>query len=235
MLALAVLAAPGWSDDVTDVDIVTGIDISDSVALADMRAQVDALAAAVRAPDFLAAVRRGRHGRIGFAVFAWHRAQVEILPWTVIGSPAEAEAAARRLEARASQDVESRGREGARFVGRLTDVSRAMDHAAALAASAGTGGRAVINIIGNGRDNMGEPAAPARARLLAAGATVNGVVFGGDPKVADYFGRDVAGGAGSFVIAAGSADSLAEVMHRKLLQDLVAGLGGCGGCPGGER
>jgi hypothetical protein len=82
---------------------------------------------------------------------------------------------------------------------------------------------------------MGEPAAPARARLLAAGATVNGVVFGGDPKLADYFGRDVAGGAGSFVIAAGSADSLAEVMHRKLLQDLVAGLGGCDGCAGGDR
>jgi hypothetical protein len=66
---------------------------------------------------------------------------------------------------------------------------------------------------------------------------VNGVVFGGDPKLADYFSRDVAGGAGSFVIAAGSADSLAEVMHRKLLQDLVAGLGGCvDGCAsGGDR
>ena len=80
-----------------------------------------------------------------------------------------------------------------------------------------------MNIVGNGADNMGEPAAPARDRLLATGATVNGVVLGGDPDVADYYRRNVAGGAGSFVIATTAADTLIEVMHRKLLLDLVAG------------
>ena len=73
---------------------------------------------------------------------------------------------------------------------------------------------------------MGEPAAPARERLLAAGATVNGVVLGGDATVVDYYRSDVAGGAGSFVIAASGAEGLAEAMRRKLVMDLVAALDG---------
>jgi hypothetical protein len=228
-LGFALLGAgPGWSDAAaTDVNIVTGIDISDSVAAADMRQQAFALAAALRAPDFLAAVRRGRNGRVGVAVFAWHCQQFEILPWTTIGSAAEADAAARVIETRLPVDLDLEARRASvRFIGRLTDLSRAIDHAAELIAAADPGGRAVVNIIGNGADNMGEDAAPARARLVEAGATVNGVVFGAEPAVADYYRSEVAGGAGAFVIAAERVDDLSEVMHRKLLFDLVAALGG---------
>jgi hypothetical protein len=227
VLGLALLgAAPGRSEGmVTDVNIVTGVDVSDSVTPADMRAQVAALAAALSAPDFLAAVRRGRNGKVGVAVFAWYHHQYEILPWMEIGSPAEADAAARIIRSRVPVDLDREARKAsAHFIGRLTDVSRAMDHARALVEETGTSGRAVVNIIGNGTDNMGEPASAARARLLDAGATVNGVVFGGAPAVAEYYRQEVAGGAGAFVIAADGAD-LSEVMRRKLLLDLVAALG----------
>lgn len=202
----------------------TAIDISDSVPAAEMRAGLAALASAIRAPDFLAAVGRGRYGRVRLAVFAGHQHQVEILPWTVVGTPAEAEMAARVVERRipVKVDVEVR-KAGDPYIGRLTDLSRAIDHAGELAAE-GAAGRLIVNVIGNGEDNMGEPAAPARERLLAAGATVNGVVFGEDAEVADYYRRDVAGGAGSFVIAANGAEGLAEAMRRKLLMDMVAAL-----------
>jgi hypothetical protein len=223
VLALALLGAgPGGADaPATDASIVTGLDISDSVAATDARAQLAALAAAVRAPDFLAAIRRGRAGRIGMAVFAWHHYRFEILHWTVIGSPAEAAAAARVIETRIPVNVDREARSASiRFIGRLTDLSRALDHAATLEPPT-DGGRLIVNIIGNGADNIGEPAAPARDRLLAGGATVNGVVFDADSAVAGYFRREVAGGSGAFVVVA-SEENFAEVMHRKLLQDLVA-------------
>ncbi len=227
-LAVTLLAASpaGSVVGATDANIVTAIDISDSVAADEMRAQIAALAGAIRSPDFLAAVRRGQNGRVAVAVFVWHHQRYEVLPWTPIGSIAEAEAAARVVETRVSVNVDSEARaSSAYFVGRPTDLSRALDHAGQLLAEAGTpAGRGVVNVLGNGRDNMGEPAAPARSRLLDAGITVNGVVFGGDPDLAAYYRSDVAGGAGAFVITAEGPDTLAETMRRKLLRDLVAGL-----------
>ena len=229
--ALAVPGAGGAVDLAADASIVTAIDISDSVPAAETRAGLAALAAAMRAPEFLAAIGRGQAGRIRFAVFAWHQRQVEILPWTAIGTPEEAEAAARVVEARMAVDVDAEARRaGGDYIGRLTDLSRAIDHAGDLAAgdlaTDRGAGRVILNVIGNGADNMGEPAAPARERLLAAGATVNGVVLGGDAAVVDYYRSDVAGGAGSFVIAASGAEGLAEAMRRKLVMDLVAALDG---------
>jgi hypothetical protein len=76
-LAVAVLVAcpfawAGDSADATDANIVTALDISDSVAVADAKAQIAALAAAVRAPEFLEAVGRGANGRVALAAFVWH-------------------------------------------------------------------------------------------------------------------------------------------------------------------
>lgn len=224
--ALALLGAtPARSEGpVVDASIVTAIDISESVRAADTRAEMMALAAAMRSPEFVAAIRRGINGRVWFAVFAWHNEPFEVLPWTVIGSPGEAEAAARIVEARIAVDTEAEARARRNwYAGRLTDLSRALDHAKAMTAETGTA-RAVVNVIGNGPDNVGEPAVAARDRLLAAGAIVNGVVLGGDPAVADYYRREVVGGAGAFLIVGVAAPSLIEAMRRKLIMDLVAAL-----------
>ena len=52
----------------TDVNIVTGLDISDSVSADDVVLQIDGIAAAVRSPEFLRAIGGGPNRRIGFAV-----------------------------------------------------------------------------------------------------------------------------------------------------------------------
>jgi hypothetical protein len=209
----------------TDVDIVTGLDISDSVSPAEARAQVAALAAAFRAPELLAAISRGRAGRIGVTVFAWHHYRYEVLPWTPVGSAAEAAAVSEAIWTRVGVNVakEARMAAGIRHVGRLTDLSRAIDHAAALLVdSPFDADRGVVNIVGNGADNLGEPAAAARDRLVASGATVNGVVLNGEPAVVDYFLAEVAGGPGAFVMVAEGTGPFDELMRRKLLPDLMA-------------
>jgi hypothetical protein len=225
-LAAALLLGPAAvaGEILTDANIVTGLDISESVGSADMRRQLEGMALAIRSPEVLAAIRRGTAGRIGFAVFAWHQRQVEVVPWTVIASEADAERVARELEARmgVDADLEAR-RSGPYHIGRLTDLSRAIDHASALLAAAPPGQRHVVNIIGNGADNMGEEAGRARDRLMRAGATLNGVVFDGDPSTLAYFRDQVVGGTGAFLLTGDGTGAAREVLLRKFLRDLVAG------------
>ena len=45
----------------------------------------------------------------------------------------------------------------------------------------------MINIIGNGPDNVNEDAQAARDTAIAFGFTINGVVLGHDPDVIEYF------------------------------------------------
>jgi hypothetical protein len=189
-----------------------------------MRLQLAGLAAAIRAPEVLAAIRAGGSGRIGFALFAWHDRQFEVVPWTLVASERDAQAVARAIQARMAVSVEEEARLGVRFYsGRLTDLSRAIDHAAELLAAAPfTPGRSVVNIIGNGRDNLGEAPAAARDRLLATGATVNGVALGIDAALLDYFRSEVIGGSASFVLSAETEDALIDVMKIKFLRDLIA-------------
>lgn len=221
-LAAALLLGPGGlaAEIVTDANIVTGLDISRSVLAEARRQQIAGIAAALRAPELLAAIRRGPEGRIGFAVFVWHHRRYDVLPWTLIAGPEDAEAAAREVETRIPVNVEAEARrDDPHPIGRLTDLSGAIDHAGALlfAAPFATG-RGVANIVGNGADNFGEPAEPARDRLLATGASPNGVVPGGNDAVIDYYRQAVAGGPGAFVLAADGG----AVMLRKFLRDLVA-------------
>lgn len=228
MLALAsalLCGRAGLGGDIaTDANIVTGLDISDSVTVEGMRLEIEGIAAAIRSPEFLAAIQSGRHGRIGFAVFAWHHGQFpEVVPWVLIASEDDAATVARKLEGRLQVNVELEARRDVpHYIGRLTDLSRAIDHATALLEIAPYASeRSIANIIGNGADNVGEDAQAARDRALDAGAIVNGVVIGNDPLVLAYYRRQVIGGPGAFAISTVETATIAEAMRRKFLYDIA--------------
>ena len=209
---------------VTDANIVTGLDISYSIAPDDLRLEIEGMARAIRSPEVLAAIESGRYGRIGFAVFAWHHDQFPlVVPWAIIASKADALAVARAIEARLGVNLEAEARANQTFyMGRLTNLSQAIDHAGEMIATAPfAADRAIVNIIGNGEDNVGEDAAVARERVVAAGTTVNGVVLGDDPVVLEYYRREVIGGPGAFVISTREATTLVDVLTRKFLYDIV--------------
>lgn len=212
----------------TNANIITGIDMSYSIDAEDLRVEIEGLAQAIRAPEVLDAIRAGAHGRIGFAVFAWHHDQFPILvAWTTIATAEDAEAVARQIEARLLVDVEIEAREQAGFyIGRLTNLSQAIDHAAAMLREAPFAtDRSVVNIIGDGEDNVGEGAGSARDRAVEMGGVVNGVVLTGVPEMLSYYRREVIGGPGAFVMSTAESAALVEALKRKFLQDLlVAGL-----------
>ena len=95
--------------------------------------------------------------------------------------------------------------------GRPTDLSRALSSASDMLKTAPfRSTRSVINIIGNGPDNVGADAQGARNATLALGFTINGVVLGQDPDVIEYFQQKVVGGPGSFVEHVPSSELMAK-------------------------
>jgi hypothetical protein len=209
-------------DVVTDVNIVTALDISDSIDPEATAIEIEGMAAAILAPDIVRAIQGGRHGRIGFAVFAWREAAFpEFVSWTTIATAEDAAAVSDRLRsgfrAFAASDLPSPA-----LAPRMTDLSGAIDHAAILLMTAPYAAeRSVINIIGNGWDNVGEGPRAARDRVIATGGTINGVVLGIDPVLMGYYRGNVIGGPGAFLLPAGDPATMADVLARKFLYDIA--------------
>lgn len=207
---------------VTDANILTALDISDSVDDGTMAIEIDGMAAAIRAPEVVRAIQGGRHRRIGFAVFAWRDgAFPEFLSWTAIETEGDAASVSDRLRAGfrafAASDPPSPA-----FAPRMTDLSAAIDHAAFLLLTAPyVADRSVVNIVGNGWDNVGEGPRSARDRFLARSGTINGVVLGFDPVLMDYYRSNVIGGPGAFLLAAATPQAMTEVLARKFLRDIA--------------
>src|SRR5262245_25876741 len=113
VLAIALFAgSASRADQVqTDANLITGLDISDSITADERTLQLQGMARAIQAPAVLDAVRKGRHGCVGFAMFDWyHHAFPVVVPWTVICTASDAAAVSDRIVARLSADVEAEAR-----------------------------------------------------------------------------------------------------------------------------
>jgi hypothetical protein len=215
----------------TDANLVTALDVSDSIMRHEEWLEVEGLAKAVVSPAVLDAIAGGRHGGIGFAVLTWSSAgRFEIIvPWTLIRSVGDAQAVAITLRGFAiDRSPWQRHRNGSggsdKFPEHQTDISRTIDFAASLALAAPHASqRAVVNVCANGTDNVAEDPRAARDRAMAAGIVINGLVIGGKSGLASYFRDHVQGGAGSFVLEVTQPIALADAMVDKLLRDLIAG------------
>ena len=80
----------------------------------------------------------------------------------------------------------------------------------------------MVDLSGDGRDNRGPRVAPARARALLAGITVNGLaILNDEPFLDRYFERQVIAGADAFVVAAADYHDFAEAIVRKLVREIA--------------
>lgn len=203
----------------TDANIITGLDVSSSINAQETMLQIDGMAQAIRAPEILAAIQHGRYGRIGFAVFVWADGDYpELVSWRMIGTPEDAEAASQEISSRLQSLLENTSRS----VGTLTNLSGAIEHATQMLQQAPfASNRSIVNIIGNGEDNVGEDPQRARAELLARGATINGVVVGGDPAVLNYYRQQVIGGRTAFVLSADKPETLVQVFALKFVSEIA--------------
>jgi hypothetical protein len=139
------LASPVTADGQihTDVNLVTALDVSDSVMRHEEWLEVEGLAKAVMSAAVLDAIAGGPHGRISFTVHTWSSAgRFEIVvPWTLIESVGDAKAVAITLRGFAiDRSPWKRHRNGSggsdKFPEHQTDISRTIDFAASLALAA---------------------------------------------------------------------------------------------------
>jgi hypothetical protein len=87
----------------------------------------------------------------------------------------------------------------------------------------------VIDVSGDGPNNIGPPVIPARDSVLARGITINGLpimlsrVIGayGIGDLDAYYRDCVVGGAGAFTLAVTAADQFEGAIRRKLIQEIA--------------
>lgn len=221
LLTGAAAGATRAEDLHTDVNIVTALDVSDSIDAQSTQIEIDGMAQAILAPEILQAIRAGRHRRVGFAIFAWHEgAYPELLSWTIIGDDEDVRVVSEQLR---NVPPDEFGVSVDRMVEpRMTDLSGAIDHAAVLLLTAPFAtDRMVLNVVGNGWDNVGEGPLHARDRLVSVGGTINGVILGEDPVLADYFRQNVIGGRGAFLFTVRDKSAITNVLARKFLRDVA--------------
>lgn len=210
---LLLFAGRGYAAGPVDLNLVLAIDCSFSVSGEEYALQMQGTARALAAPEVVEAIQAGRIGRIAVTVVQWSNddSQVVVLPWTEIGSLAEAQAVAARI-AEAPRQAE----DGA------TSISRMIYFGLDLLTNApNPAEREVIDIAGDGENNIGPNVQVARDLAVARGVTVNGLaILNARETLHVYYRRNVIGGHAPFVEIANDFDAYEEAIRTKLLREI---------------
>ena len=223
LAAGSVVAVAQDFDLPVDVELVLAVDVSGSMDHEEHTVQRQGYAEALGHPDFVRAVLSGGFQRIALTYVEWAGPglQAMVLPWTVV---ADDEDALRIADHLATAPIN--------FM-RGTSLSSMLDFALPLFDDNGFEGmRRVIDVSGDGPNNMGPPVVPSRDRLLEAGITINGLPIMIRPSMRagptsagldDYYRDCVIGGPGAFVLPVHELHAMAEAIRQKLILD-IAGL-----------
>ena len=136
------------------------------------------------------------------------------MPWRIIDGPAAAAALADEIAA--MQVRRTRG----------TSISRAIYFATVLIEDGAVeGARRVIDISGDGANNVGPPVTGARDEAVARGITINGLpivisAYGAQRDLDLYYEDCVIGGEGAFMMVAQTGEELARTIRRKLILEI---------------
>ncbi len=223
-LWLAALTGPAAAQepDYVDLELVLGVDVSRSMDQVELEIQRAGYVAAFRHPRVLEAITGGLHGRIAVLYFEWAGPGVHeiLVPWSVIDGPESAEAFAARLESAPVREATG------------TSISSGLYFASRRFAESGVFGlRRVVDVSGDGPNNMGGPVTEARDHLAGQGIAINGLPLllgrpGGflDIELLDLYYEDcVIGGPGAFLIPVTDMAEFGEAIRRKLILE-IAGL-----------
>lgn len=223
-LFLATIAAPPAraAEIPVDLGLVLAVDVSRSMDMAEQQLQREGYIGALRHREVVDAIRSGPQGRIALTYVEWSGPddQRVIVPWTLIEDAEGADAFAAAISPSST-------------FGRLgTSISAGLAFSSGLFANNGFAGeRLVIDVSGDGPNNMGPPVELARDAALRQGITINGLPIvlrpgGGmsrfDIAELDRYYRDcVVGGPGSFTIPVTSTDQFETAIRRKLVLEIA--------------
>ena len=189
------------------------VDASGSVDDDRFELQKQGYAKAFLNPRVLNAIRNGNERAIAVSMVQWTGPTLHVImvPWTVIRDERSAQAAAALISASPRQ-----------IFGGGTSLSGAIDFSVTmLTASPYRGTRRVIDISGDGSNNLGRPAEQARDEAVKMGIRINGLpILAVEPDLDQYFRESVIGGPGAFIIPVKDYNAFGDAIMRKLVQEI---------------
>jgi hypothetical protein len=222
LLLLLALLALAWTAPVAraagravDLQLVLAVDASGSVDARRFELQRRGYAEAFANPRVLQAIRSGALRAIAVTMFQWTgpSLQARIIDWTLIEDEASADAVAAAIAGTPRK-----------LFGGGTSISGAIDYASRLvAASDFAGERRVIDVSGDGANNVGRPASVARDAAVADGIVINGLpILALEPDLDAYYRDNVIGGPGAFVVAIDTFEQFGDAILNKLISEIAA-------------
>lgn len=215
-LALAVLAwGPVRAQDVAvDLEVVLAVDSSSSVDSEEFNLQLQGYADAFLNPAVIKTISNGDLGAIAATLVIWagDGGVRQVAEWMLIDD----------LES-ASRFVKEFRKTPRYMLKDGTSLSSAIIESVTLFEGNGfAGARRVIDISGDGTNNVGRPVPIARDAAIEAGITINGLTILDEfPELDSYFSRFVVGGPGAFIITADSFSTFSAAILNKLVQEIA--------------
>ena len=212
-----VLVSGTTANTATEVDLVLvlALDVSSSVDDDEFALQRHGLARAITDPQVLNAIQKGANGRIAVSVVQWSgfTEQLTKIDWMILGTQDDV--------AHFSSELSTMTR---RYEGGATDIGGALLFCRnlVLAAPFATS-RKVVDIAGDGTNNVNFSPTLERDKSVAAGVVVNGLaIINNVLTLAEYYQKNVIGGPGSFVETATNYRDFERAIKRKLLREIGA-------------
>lgn len=202
-----------------DLKLVLAMDVSGSIDNEELWLERSGTAAAFLDPDVIKAIQSGALGRVAVSMldFSSPGFGKTVIGWRIIEDRSSAAALARTILALP------------RPPGDRTSISNALELGAALVRSSDkdiVATRKVIDVAGDGANNIGKAMEQTRDLVTRQGIVVNGLPVmdetanGFFPNLDRYYQACVAGGRGAFVIIVRSYRDFASAMRRKLILEI---------------
>ena len=203
-----------------DLELVLAVDVSSSMDKDEQRLQRDGYVAALRHPAILAAIDSGSIGSIAITYVEWGASWkiTTVLDWTLLETRQNAIDAANALADKPIGTANS------------TSISSVLSAAAImLEENQYFGKRQVIDISGDGPNNVGPAVVVARADVLSRGIEINGLPIlikqgHGGFQIDDldiYYRECVIGGPSAFVIPVYNKNRLAGAILQKMVLEMA--------------
>jgi hypothetical protein len=203
-----------------DLRLVLAVDISRSMNAEEQYLQRVGYVRAFQNPLVIEAIQRGPFRRIAVTYIEWAGAQHITVPWTLLDGRDASEEFAKRLLAAPARRA------------RRTSISGALMFSLNLFKDQKfTSARQVIDISGDGPNNMGRGVEETRDAVVSKGVTVNGLpillrtaslasFF--DVKDLDFYYEDcVIGGPGAFIVPVLGQSQFASAILRKIILEIA--------------
>lgn len=216
VLVFTLLSAPAAAAPLPEVDaaLVLAVDSSTSVDRAEFALQMEGLTAAFRDPEVQAAIVSGPHRAVAVTLMEWSDPNWQRvgIPWRILRSPEDAQ--------KLADEIDTTPRlihGGGTALGNALSVAVRLIQSAPVKAE-----RKIIDISGDGAQNLGRTLAPVRATALKAGITLNGLaIVNEEPDLEAYYREALIGGPGAFVLRAADYADFTQAIRQKLIRELT--------------